>query len=98
MLLVTTRKMTYGLLKTKEYDKWWASLPKDPASGQPFYQQQLSFDYGIYKAAALAQHRSFGRAIAIAAMLVARQYHIAFYVGSATTLQRIDDWDQRRGK
>jgi hypothetical protein len=52
---------------------------------------QLSFTFSQYKNAALKQHRSFPHAITIAAMRVAKMYHIAFYVGGPTTLQRIDD-------
>jgi hypothetical protein len=91
MILVRTKRLTYGLLKTAEYDRWWSKLPKDPATKKPIYQQQLSFTFGQYKNAALKQHRSFPHAIAIAAMRVAKMYHIAFYVGGPTTLQRIDD-------
>jgi hypothetical protein len=91
MILVTTKGLTYGLLKTAEYDQWWSSLPKDSATKKPFYQQQLSFAFRLYLHDARSRHRSFPRAIAIAAMRVAKEYHIAFYVGGPTTLERIDD-------
>jgi hypothetical protein len=96
IILVTTKGMTYGLLKTAEYDQWWSTLPKDLATKKTIYQQQLSFSFSQYKHAALSEHLSFPHAIAIAAMRVAREYRIAFYVGGPTTLERIDDQAKHR--
>jgi hypothetical protein len=83
LLLVRAQRLTYGLLKTKEYDR------RFPPTA--FYQQDLSFYYRQVKREALAEKCTFSAAISRAAIRVAKRFNIAFYVGGPTTLGRIDD-------
>jgi hypothetical protein len=90
MVLIRTRTLTYGLLKTAEFDTWMSTLFK-LGSTKGYYRKELSSDFSDFKHEAMNRGFSKPRAYAIAAMRVAKKYHLAFYVGGPTTIRRIDD-------
>lgn len=88
--LVRAGNVTYGVLKTKEYDAWYSSLPRDPRTGLPHYDNSLSYSFAMFKKDALSKRMNFAKANANAALKVANKYHLVFYVGTNTSLKRIN--------
>jgi hypothetical protein len=90
--LIRSCEMTYAILKTAEYDDWFSRLPKDPRTQKPFYQNDLGFAFRQYLAEARSRKGiTFPHALLLAAIKVAKHYHLALYVGDKTTVKRIDD-------